>query len=245
MDMYAAGRMKDPETNAGKIVHGTVNKPDHNCPFLVFDVPAKNWADVIVMIKNWVKLVNALSAGSGEFKTSFDQTVWMSSAEEKLKKLFQFGSMKDGAKLVEQAAVETSIDKGTTTTHTLDSAKLSNEGKTDSRPNCLETKAHKHACGSAEEKRVNKAQAKDESNRRRSGLSTEDWQALGADGKAEVIDRLKEEAKEEKLKELIDRYECQLCDEKFTRAWNLKTHVDSVVSAGKAVVWCRGVSGES
>jgi hypothetical protein len=50
----------------------------------------------------------------------------------------------------------------------------------------------------AEEKRVAKAKVKDESNRRWSGLSTDVWQLLGPDEKAERIDSLKEAAKEEK-----------------------------------------------
>jgi hypothetical protein len=44
MGLYYAGRMKDPEVNAGKIEHGTAETPNHDCPFIVFDVPATDWA---------------------------------------------------------------------------------------------------------------------------------------------------------------------------------------------------------
>jgi hypothetical protein len=52
MDMLAAGRMEDPEASADKITHGTAKKPHHNCPFIVFDVPATNWAGAVAMIRN-------------------------------------------------------------------------------------------------------------------------------------------------------------------------------------------------
>jgi hypothetical protein len=41
-----------------------------------------------------------------------------------------------------------------------------------------------------------------------------------------------------RVKRAESPHECQLCHEKFATVGSLNRHVRSVVSAGKAVVWC-------
>jgi hypothetical protein len=98
MDMRAAGRLHDP-SGEGLIKHGTARTPKTDCPFVVFDVEAGSWEELHSMIDVWKKLLGGLAVGTAvKFVSDFAPTAWTDSSG-KLKKLFQFGSMKNGSAL--------------------------------------------------------------------------------------------------------------------------------------------------
>jgi hypothetical protein len=109
MDMHAAGRLHDPP-GEGLIKHGTARTPKTNCPFVVFDVEADSWEQLLLMINVWVKLLGGLAVGGGvKFVSNFAPTDW-TDCSGKLKTLFQFGSTKNGNALVAHEEIETAIN---------------------------------------------------------------------------------------------------------------------------------------
>jgi hypothetical protein len=116
MDMHAAGRPHGP-SGEGLIKHGTVRTPKTNCTFVVFDVEADSWEELLLMIDVWMELLGGPAVGTAvKFVSDFAPTDWADSSG-KLKKLFQFGPMKNGNALVEHEEMETAIDEAEVQVH--------------------------------------------------------------------------------------------------------------------------------
>jgi hypothetical protein len=215
--MHAAGRLHDP-SGEGLIKHGTVRTPKTDCPFVVFDVEAGSWEELHLMTDAWMLLLGGLAVGTAvKFGSDFAPTAWTDSSG-KLKKLFQFGSMKNGDALVGHEELETPIDKEDVQVHRIEEGALSiATDKKDSPDELFKKPAHLRRCGDKKAKAMVAAMEKDEKHRRLLDLPTEEGGSLDEDVKAERVDfyssfyyeekkREREEKKREKREEKKRKY---------------------------------------
>ena len=132
------------------------------------------------MIDTWVKLLGGLAVGTTpKFGSNFVQTAWTDSSG-KLKKLFQFGSMKNGTSLVEHEKMETAIDEAEVQVHRIEEGALSTAtDKKDSPDALFEEPAHLKRCGDKNKAKAKvAAKKKDEKHRNLLELPTDEWESL-------------------------------------------------------------------
>jgi hypothetical protein len=165
MDMHAAGRPHGP-SGEGLIKHGTVRTPKTNCTFVVFDVEADSWEELLLMIDVWMELLGGPAVGTAvKFVSDFAPTDWADSSG-KLKKLFQFGPMKNGNALVEHEEMETAIDEAEVQVHRIKEGALSTAADKKNSPDVLfKELAHHKRCGDKKAKAAAAAKVKDEKHR--------------------------------------------------------------------------------
>jgi hypothetical protein len=151
------------------------------------------------MIDTWVKLLGGLAVGTTpKFGSNFVQTAWTDSSG-KLKKLFQFGSMKNGTSLVEHEKMETAIDKAEVQVHCIEEGALSTATDKKNSPDALfEEPEHLRRCGSKKAKAMVAAKKKGEKQRNLLDLPLEVWELLDEDAKADLVDLYYAEKKRER-----------------------------------------------
>jgi hypothetical protein len=133
--------------------------------------------------------LGGLAVGTAaKFGSDFAQTAWTDSSG-KLKKLFQFGSMKNGDALVGHEKLETLIDDEKVQVHRIGEGVLSTATDKKNSPAALfKTPEHLRRCGDKKKKAMVAAKKKDEKHRNLLDLPIEEWDKLDEDDKADQVD---------------------------------------------------------